>query len=75
MNTEAYALSYTFSGDFGVVAAEPPKINAMLMTRDGERAEGMLRAEHVGGQGTLLLMLRMHQRSVSTRWEVFHIPI
>ena len=63
VNTEAYALSYTFSGDFGVVAAEPPKINAMFMTRDGEQAEGMLRAEHVGAPGKLFLMLRMHQRS------------
>jgi len=59
-NTEAYALSYKFSGEFGVVAEEPSYINAAFTTS----TDRMLQGEHVGNTGSLYLMLRMYQNTV-----------
>ncbi len=65
VNTEAYTLSYTFSGDFGVVDSEPGKINAHFSDLGGLAVEpgNVLGGEHVGGTGCLYLMLSMHQNT------------
>ena len=71
VNTEAYALSYHFSGDFGIGSEQGAKINAQFTesfaaesssSSAAEPGPRMLRGEHVGGEGRLFLMLRMHQR-------------
>ena len=63
VNTEAYVLSYSFLGNFGVVGSEPSNINTHF-TASGSGPEGrMLQGEHVGSTGSLFLMLRMHQKS------------
>jgi hypothetical protein len=61
VNTEAYALSYGFSGDFGLVASEPGNINALFSS--SELSDRMLAGEHVGSPGALFLMLRMYQNT------------
>jgi hypothetical protein len=57
-NTEAYALSYKFSGEFGV--DETSYINAQFAASSAR----MLQGEHVGNTGSLYLMLRMYQNNV-----------
>lgn len=58
VNTETYALSYSFSGVFGLVDSEPSNINMNFNNKNN-----LLRDEHVGNTGKLFLMLRMHQKS------------
>jgi hypothetical protein len=63
VNTEAYALSYKFSGDFGIVASEPSNINAKFTSTLSEQSDRMLGGEHVSSIGKLFLMLRMYQNT------------
>jgi hypothetical protein len=63
VNTEAYALSYRFSENFDVVGSEPSNINDQFTNSGSEPGERMLQGEHVGGTGSLFLMLRMHQKT------------
>jgi hypothetical protein len=64
VNTEAYALSYKFSGDFGIVESEPSNINAKFTSTLSEQSDCMLVGEHVSSIGNLFLMLQMYQNTV-----------
>ena len=62
VNTEAYTISYMFSGDFVIVDSDPGKINVQFSGSSVDPGH-MLVWSHVGGTDSLYLMFSMHQNT------------
>lgn len=61
IDTEAYVLSYRFTGDFGL--DKPNKILASFSDSTWKPSARMLRGPHVGNIGHMFLMLCMHKKN------------
>ena len=68
VNTEAYAVSYRFHGQWNVEGMDP--ILVKWAASEWQSTEHMEQPADVGGAGLLYLLLRMHQRHVKLAVDV-----